>query len=94
MTPMGVPATTSGATISNNGSGSVTLTSSYGGGNQWYVNGNPNGSFHDIAGICNERGNVVGLMPHPEHNVDSLTGPTQDGRRIFSSVSSFLATKV
>ena len=59
-----------------------------------YANGNPNGSFHDIAGICNERGNVVGLMPHPEHNVDSLTGPTQDGRPIFSSVSDFLAAKV
>ena len=59
-----------------------------------YVSGNPNGSFHDIAGICNERGNVVGLMPHPEHNVDSLTGPTQDGRRIFSSVSGFLTAKV
>ena len=31
---------------------------------------NPNGSLNDIAGICNERGNVVGLMPHPEHNVE------------------------
>ena len=59
-----------------------------------YVNGNPNGSFHDIAGICNDRGNVVGLMPHPEHNVDSLTGPTQDGRAIFSSVFDFLTAKV
>jgi phosphoribosylformylglycinamidine synthase subunit PurQ / glutaminase len=59
-----------------------------------YVNGNPNGSFRDIAGICNERGNVVGLMPHPEHNVDSLTGPTQDGRPIFSSILSFLSAKV
>jgi phosphoribosylformylglycinamidine synthase len=59
-----------------------------------YVNGNPNGSYNEIAGICNERGNVVGLMPHPEHNVDSLTGPTHDGRPIFSSVSSFLAAKV
>jgi phosphoribosylformylglycinamidine synthase subunit PurQ / glutaminase len=59
-----------------------------------YVNGNPNGSYHDIAGICNERGNVVGLMPHPEHNVDALTGPTQDGRPFFSSVFSFLAAKV
>jgi phosphoribosylformylglycinamidine synthase len=59
-----------------------------------YVNGNPNGSFHDIAGICNERGNVVGLMPHPEHNVDSLTGPTQDGRPIFNSILSFLSAKV
>ena len=51
-----------------------------------YLNGNPNGSCHDIAGICNERGNVVGLMPHPEHNVDPLTGPTADGRPFFSSV--------
>jgi phosphoribosylformylglycinamidine synthase subunit PurQ / glutaminase len=59
-----------------------------------YVNGNPNGSFHDIAGICNKRGNVVGLMPHPEHNVDSLTGPTQDGRPFFTSVLNFLAAKV
>lgn len=59
-----------------------------------YVNGNPNGSFHDIAGICNERGNVVGLMPHPEHNVDRLTGPTQDGRAFFSSVFDFLTAKV
>jgi phosphoribosylformylglycinamidine synthase len=59
-----------------------------------YVNGNPNGSLHDIAGICNERGNVVGLMPHPEHNVDPLTGPSVDGRRFFSSVLGFLAAKV
>jgi phosphoribosylformylglycinamidine synthase len=59
-----------------------------------YVNGNPNGSFHDIAGICNERGNVVGLMPHPEHNVDQLTGPTTDGASFFRSVLDFLAAKV
>ena len=59
-----------------------------------YLNGNPNGSYHDIAGICNERGNVVGLMPHPEHNVDPLTGPTADGTLIFRSVLSFLAAKV
>ena len=59
-----------------------------------YVNGNPNGSLHDIAGICNERGNVVGLMPHPEHNVDPLTGPTLDGRAFFASVLGFLAAKV
>ena len=59
-----------------------------------YVNGNPNGSFHEIAGICNERGNVVGLMPHPEHNVDSLTGPTTDGRPFFDSVLNFLSAKV
>ena len=59
-----------------------------------YVNGNPNGSLHDIAGICNDRGNVVGLMPHPEHNVDPLTGPTLDGRAFFASVLGFLAAKV
>ena len=59
-----------------------------------YVNGNPNGSLNDIAGICNERGNVVGLMPHPEHNVDPLTGPTADGRPFFSSVLGFLAARV
>ncbi|PBE79541.1 phosphoribosylformylglycinamidine synthase I, partial [Clostridioides difficile] len=35
---------------------------------------NPNGSVHDIAGITNEAGNVVGLMPHPEHSVEELTG--------------------
>jgi phosphoribosylformylglycinamidine synthase subunit PurQ / glutaminase len=59
-----------------------------------YVNGNPNGSYHDIAGICNERGNVVGLMPHPEHNVDPLTGPTTDGTSVFRSVYGFLSAKV
>ena len=59
-----------------------------------YLNGNPNGSYHDIAGICNERGNVVGLMPHPEHNVDPLTGPTADGTLFFRSVLSFLTAKV
>jgi phosphoribosylformylglycinamidine synthase I len=59
-----------------------------------YLNGNPNGSLRDIAGICNERGNVVGLMPHPEHNVDPLTGPTLDGRPFFSSVLDFLAARV
>ncbi len=59
-----------------------------------YVNGNPNGSLNDIAGICNERGNVVGLMPHPEHNVDPLTGPSLDGRAFFASVLGFLAAKV
>ena len=43
-----------------------------------YVSGNPNGSYRDIAGITNEAGNVVGLMPHPEHAVDELTGPSTD----------------
>ncbi len=55
-----------------------------------YLDGNPNGSFRDIAGICNARGNVVGLMPHPEHNVDPLTGPSLDGRPVFASVLSLL----
>ena len=59
-----------------------------------YLNGNPNGSYHDIAGICNQRGNVVGLMPHPEHNVDPLTGPTTDGTSVFRSVYGFLTAKV
>ena len=48
--------------------------------------GNPNGSMRDIAGITNERGNVVGLMPHPEHAVEPLTGPGDDGLGFFTSV--------
>jgi phosphoribosylformylglycinamidine synthase len=51
-----------------------------------YVGDNPNGSYRNIAGISNERGNVVGLMPHPEHAVESLTGPTTDGLGFFVSV--------
>lgn len=51
---------------------------------------NPNGSANDIAGITNERGNVVGLMPHPEHGVEMLTGQTRDGLTFFSSVQRFL----
>ncbi|MBA2416543.1 MAG: phosphoribosylformylglycinamidine synthase subunit PurQ [Geodermatophilaceae bacterium] len=51
-----------------------------------YADGNPNGSVRDIAGICNERGNVVGLMPHPEHAVETLTGPSTDGLGFFASV--------
>ncbi len=46
---------------------------------------NFNGSLHDIAGVCNEAGNVFGLMPHPEHAVDALTGST-DGLKIFQSM--------
>ncbi|MGD8214690.1 phosphoribosylformylglycinamidine synthase subunit PurQ [Aestuariimicrobium sp. Y1814] len=53
--------------------------------------GNPNGSANDIAGITNERGNVVGLMPHPEHNMEELTSPSLDGRPFFTSVQRFLA---
>ncbi len=48
-----------------------------------YLDGNPNGSYRDIAGICNEAGNVVGLMPHPEHAVEALTGPGTDGLGFF-----------
>jgi phosphoribosylformylglycinamidine synthase I len=47
---------------------------------------NPNGSFRDIAGVRNEAGNVLGLMPHPEHAVDPLSGST-DGLRLFESVA-------
>jgi phosphoribosylformylglycinamidine synthase len=48
---------------------------------------NFNGSIDDVAGICNEQGNVFGLMPHPEHAVDELTG-SADGLRIFESMRS------
>ncbi len=51
-----------------------------------YVGGNPNGSMRDIAGITNERGNVVGLMPHPEHAVNHLCGAGTDGLGFFTSV--------
>jgi phosphoribosylformylglycinamidine synthase len=51
-----------------------------------YVDVNPNGSVADIAGIANAAGNVVGLMPHPEHAVDPLTGPGVDGLSFFASV--------
>jgi phosphoribosylformylglycinamidine synthase len=55
-----------------------------------YLDVNPNGSRRDIAGITNERGNVVGLMPHPEHAVESLTGPSTDGLIFFASALSSL----
>ena len=51
-----------------------------------YLESNPNGSRRDIAGITNEAGNVVGLMPHPEHAIDPLTGPTTDGLGFFTSI--------
>ncbi len=51
-----------------------------------YVGENPNGSRNLIAGVSNERGNIVGLMPHPEHAVDALTGPGTDGLGFFTSV--------
>ena len=46
---------------------------------------NPNGSLNNIAGITNPQGNVVGLMPHPEHAVEALLGG-EDGRRLFADV--------
>jgi phosphoribosylformylglycinamidine synthase len=56
-----------------------------------YSGGNPNGSADDIAGVCNEAGNVVGLMPHPEHAIDPLTGPGRDGLGFFTSIGSAMA---
>ena len=53
-----------------------------------YADGqNPNGSIANVAGVCNEAANVVGLMPHPEHAVDPLSGST-DGLKLFQSVRS------
>ena len=51
---------------------------------------NPNGSLEDIAGVVNEQGNVFGLMPHPEHAVDPLTGST-DGLGLFASLAAVAA---
>ncbi|WP_299952772.1 phosphoribosylformylglycinamidine synthase subunit PurQ [uncultured Modestobacter sp.] len=51
-----------------------------------YVGGNPNGSSRDIAGVTSADGRVVGLMPHPEHAVEALTGPSVDGLGFFTSV--------
>ena len=51
-----------------------------------YAFGNPNGSYRNIAGVTNEAGNVVGLMPHPEHAIESLTGPSTDGLGFFRSI--------
>ena len=51
-----------------------------------YVGRNPNGSRNLIAGITNARGNVVGLMPHPEHAIDELTGPSAAGLGFFTSI--------
>lgn len=50
-----------------------------------YVDENPNGSLHDIAGICNKQGNVLGMMPHPERAVEALLG-NEDGLRVFRSL--------
>jgi phosphoribosylformylglycinamidine synthase subunit PurQ / glutaminase len=54
---------------------------------------NPNGSLRDIAGVCNEGRNVFGLMPHPEHAVDPLTGSI-DGLKLFKSIAAQLADRL
>ena len=50
-----------------------------------YADENPNGSLRNIAGITNERGNVLGMMPHPERAVEAILGDT-DGLRLFKSL--------
>jgi len=58
-----------------------------------YLGGNPNGSLRDIAGISSPDGRILGLMPHPEHAVERLTGPGEDGLGLFVSlVDSLVAT--
>ncbi|GAA4897338.1 phosphoribosylformylglycinamidine synthase subunit PurQ [Actinomycetospora straminea] len=55
-----------------------------------YTEPAPNGALRDIAGISSADGRVVGLMPHPEHAIDALTGPGTDGLGLFTSVISQL----
>lgn len=58
-----------------------------------YLGGNPNGAVNDIAGISSADGRVVGVMPHPEHAIDPLTGPSSDGLDLFrSAVDAVLAS--
>jgi phosphoribosylformylglycinamidine synthase len=57
-----------------------------------YVAPAPNGSMGDIAGISSSNGRVVGLMPHPEHAIDPLTGPSADGLGLFTSVLTAVAS--
>lgn len=59
-----------------------------------YLDVNPNGSRRDIAGITNKAGNVVGIMPHPEHAVEALTGPTTDGLKFFTSLVNSMMARV
>jgi phosphoribosylformylglycinamidine synthase len=56
-----------------------------------YIGGNPNGSLNDIAGVTSADGRIVGLMPHPEHAIESLTGPSEDGLGLFVSALQALA---
>jgi phosphoribosylformylglycinamidine synthase len=58
-----------------------------------YAHGNPNGSVSDIAGVVSEEGNVAGLMPHPEHAIEELTGPSADGLGFFTSVLQLAASR-
>jgi len=58
-----------------------------------YHGTNPNASVHDIAAVRNEQGNVVGMMPHPEHATDALTGPGTDGLGFFTAVVGALVTR-
>ncbi|HNM46399.1 MAG TPA: phosphoribosylformylglycinamidine synthase subunit PurQ, partial [Candidatus Sumerlaeota bacterium] len=55
-----------------------------------YRHGNPNGSVGDIAGIMNTRGNVLGMMPHPERAMEALLGGT-DGQLVFRSIENALS---
>ena len=59
-----------------------------------YVGGNPNGSQRAIAGVSNAAGNVVGLMPHPEHAVEDLCGPGTDGLGFFTSAVADFASRL
>jgi phosphoribosylformylglycinamidine synthase len=56
-----------------------------------YAGAAPNGAMAGIAGVASRDGRVVGLMPHPEHAVDALTGPSADGLGLFTSVLASLA---
>jgi phosphoribosylformylglycinamidine synthase I len=56
-----------------------------------YLGGNPNGSLNDIAGVTSADGRIVGLIPHPEHAIESLTGPSEDGLGLFVSALQTLA---
>ena len=60
---------------------------------RYFAGENPNGSEGDIAGVCNEAGNVFGMMPHPEHAVDPLTG-SSDGLAIFESIRAHVADRI
>ena len=57
-----------------------------------YLDGNPNGSLRDIAGVSNARGNVVGLMPHPEHAVEEGFGPGTDGLGFFTHIDALVSS--